>query len=388
MYTPYTWTEQDNWRMCVNCRGLVFAGNPAKGPCPAGGQHAPAMDTDYALVQNDAAFPNNPPPGQSNWQWCKNCQGLSFAGFPDQGACPAAAGAKHDHSGSGDYVIVIDDPAVPGTSNWRWCSQCEGLVFPGPGDNAGRCPAGGPHSPALTSDYVLSPVVERPAAGLGSNSNYWFYSPGPTSNGCNYLTGVSVTIFVDVDISADIDNFGFQLNALSANSSATTVQQYIIFKEPTQFTGMVDNWGANAELYKKSVKLVPTTWSKAVAAGTQFTISLLNDSSGNIFAVDFAFTDITGSQKGNQTINVLEYQAPIVGFTLNFVQGVGGGITKLFEGRGTITCAASNQMSVLGSSPHCAAVTFKTLETANSMYSMLPPGPSSTFTQLFKTTNA
>src|SRR5947209_2807211 len=43
---------------------------------------------------------------QSGWRWCHKCQGLSFAGNPDQGACPA--GGKHDHAGSGAYAMQFD----------------------------------------------------------------------------------------------------------------------------------------------------------------------------------------------------------------------------------------------------------------------------------------
>ena len=30
---------QDKWRWCSKCQGLTYAGNSAKGPCPAGGEH-------------------------------------------------------------------------------------------------------------------------------------------------------------------------------------------------------------------------------------------------------------------------------------------------------------------------------------------------------------
>ena len=42
---------------------------------------------------------------QDNWRWCNKCQGLAFAGFPSQGACPA--GGLHNHFLSGDYVLSL-----------------------------------------------------------------------------------------------------------------------------------------------------------------------------------------------------------------------------------------------------------------------------------------
>ena len=30
---------QSDWRWCSKCQGLTYAGNSAKGSCPAGGEH-------------------------------------------------------------------------------------------------------------------------------------------------------------------------------------------------------------------------------------------------------------------------------------------------------------------------------------------------------------
>ena len=65
---------------------------------------------------------------QVNWAWCRKCQGLAFAGNILPGACPA--GASHDHSGSGNYVIAFTAAAAPaGQADWRWCRKCQGLAF-------------------------------------------------------------------------------------------------------------------------------------------------------------------------------------------------------------------------------------------------------------------
>jgi hypothetical protein len=54
--------------------------------------------SDYSLQQAPAT-------GQDNWRWCHKCQGLMYAGGPTSGFCPAGGG--HDYTGSGDYSIVI-----------------------------------------------------------------------------------------------------------------------------------------------------------------------------------------------------------------------------------------------------------------------------------------
>ena len=44
---------------------------------------------------------------QTDWRWCKKCQGLAYAGNPSVGPCPA--GGDHDHSGSSDYILYSPD---------------------------------------------------------------------------------------------------------------------------------------------------------------------------------------------------------------------------------------------------------------------------------------
>jgi hypothetical protein len=94
-------SEQDNWRWCSKCQGLAFAGNPSLGACPAGETHDHAGSGNYRLIQDPAVLL---PFSQNNWRWCNKCQGLTFAGNPSPGACPA--GETHDHAGSGNYVLI------------------------------------------------------------------------------------------------------------------------------------------------------------------------------------------------------------------------------------------------------------------------------------------
>jgi hypothetical protein len=113
---------QDNWRWCSHCQGLSFASGLSLGTCQAGGVHNHTGSGNYLLVQNSPAAP-----GQHNWRWCKKCQQLSF-GFA-VGICPA--GGLHDHSGSGEYALMVDSPGAPGQHNWRWCKKCQVLAFAG-----------------------------------------------------------------------------------------------------------------------------------------------------------------------------------------------------------------------------------------------------------------
>jgi hypothetical protein len=103
--------------------------------------------------------------GQSNWRWCRKCQGLMYAGtipgIPHFGRCPA--GGRHDPAGSGDYILAHDMPNAPGQPDWRWCNKCQGLFFTGhiPGvPDSGRCPAGGSHDPTGSGAYTLPHLTQ------------------------------------------------------------------------------------------------------------------------------------------------------------------------------------------------------------------------------------
>ena len=140
---------QANWRWCNKCQGLAFAGSPSAGPCPAAGSHDHTGSGNYLLI-HDAAVGTGE---QGNWLWCNKCQGLAFAGGSALGPCPA--GGNHDHSGSGDYVLAtLMASGQAGQSNWRRCNKCQGLAFAG-SPSAGPCPAGSSHDHTGSVNYVL-----------------------------------------------------------------------------------------------------------------------------------------------------------------------------------------------------------------------------------------
>jgi hypothetical protein len=148
-----TWSslmpQQRGWRRCNKCQGLFARGQDHLGTCPAGGAHDGLGSEDYSLVYNDRSAQ-----GQSKWQRCCKCQGLAYAGSSSPGRCPA--GGRHDHAGSFDYVIdnTTDNRSGPGQGNWRWCTKCQGMAFAG-NRSVGSCPGGGVHDHTGSWNYVL-----------------------------------------------------------------------------------------------------------------------------------------------------------------------------------------------------------------------------------------
>ena len=170
---------QSNWKWCNKCQGLAFAGNASLGNCPAGQFHDHTGSGNYALALNDAAFP-----GQDGWKWCNKCQGLCFAGHADLGPCPN--GGKHDHIGSGDYRLGQGSVGYKGQNQWKWCGKCQGLSFSGD-STQGACPGGGVHDHAGSGDYTL--VVN------GSDINDTFKAPET-----GHCYGLSHSWFANPDV--------------------------------------------------------------------------------------------------------------------------------------------------------------------------------------------
>lgn len=240
-------------------------------------------------------------------------------------------------------------------------------------------------------------AVPAPAAGLGSNSNYFL------SCNCNPMTGVSVTVNVTEAITGS-DGFGFQVNAYSAKSDYDAAQQYLIFlnphSSPATLYCMVDNWTASVSQVINHIVPLATLPSQSLPAGYQLKISLQNDSSGNITGATYVVLDNTGKTIGNQTITLLSLNtvsgakvtaadlAPIVAFQLDFVDYLNGGTTVLSSAAGTITYAASNAMTPLSTEPPCVDWDYVTVEKANSSYGVLPSQQNQTFTQSFQTVAA
>jgi hypothetical protein len=142
--------SQNGWRWCRQCQGLWFAGNPTLGVCPAPGSagHSFVFSGDYTLPKATDVFTGD----QSGWLWCTRCAGLWYALNGTPGVCPAGPGG-HEYGGGFSYSL---DLGGGGQSNWRWCQQCQGLWFAG-NRTGGACPASAAagHSLAGSGNYHL-----------------------------------------------------------------------------------------------------------------------------------------------------------------------------------------------------------------------------------------
>ena len=235
--------------------------------------------------------------------------------------------------------------------------------------------------------YSGGPLATVPGKGLGSNSNYFLYSPNGVG-GCNHLIGLSVVIDVDEDIIGS-DGFGFQLNAYSSQGSYDGAQQYVILRHPnaSALVSVINNWQSKTTWLVNIQESFANVQQQALPAGYRLGISLLNDAQGRITGARYTASDNRGRSIGDHTISIANKPAqdlaPIVAFQLNFVDCINGGNTVLSSGSGTMTYTASNLMSVLNTEPGCVDWTYTTGETANSIYGKLPETPSQTFTQAF-----
>src|SRR5690349_10977522 len=114
-------STQNNWWRCNKCQVLTAGGRFTPGACQAGGQHDHSGSGELSLVLDDPAAP-----GQSDWKWCNRCNALTFAGGAALGPCPALpAGQPHDHTGSPIYAIELHASGTP-TPSWRHCAKCQG----------------------------------------------------------------------------------------------------------------------------------------------------------------------------------------------------------------------------------------------------------------------
>jgi len=144
--TPTVFAGQSNWRWCRKCQGLFFFGHSKNGFCPAGGSHDMVGSGNYMLSLETGN-------GQPNWRWCFQCEGLFFAGNAGSlGVCPA--GGVHGGFSSGNYILAQDGSI--GQSDWRWCRRCEGLFFAG-NNTLGVCPANpNGHDVSGSGNYFLT----------------------------------------------------------------------------------------------------------------------------------------------------------------------------------------------------------------------------------------
>jgi hypothetical protein len=116
--------------------------------------------------------------------------------------------------------------------------------------------------------------------------------------------------------------------------------------------------------------------SQRLPANYAFSISLQNDSSGNITGATSQAFDDKGNSIGKQTITLLSLTlvsggpvnsadlAPIVSFQVDFVDYLNGGTTLLSSGAGTITIGSSKTITVESSEPSSVDWDYSTVEKA------------------------
>jgi hypothetical protein len=257
----------------------------------------------------------------------------------------------------------------------------------------------------------------EPGGGLGSNNNYFMYSP--TASGCANLLNVSVTIQVTEEIiwqstgaappgcppapATGTPGLSFQLNCYSATTASSSNpgypawQQYIINLWGKQLLGAINTWHTfssvvifpSSEYTTPLGSGVPTAGNLPV--GT-YEIILGNDSSGNVNSVSWVVNGVkyTTSPPGIPallTANGLPGTdiAPIIAFTLDLVGPVNAESAVLSSGAGIITYSASSPLTVTNAEPAlCVAdITGFTCERATSSYGELPANPGNPFAQTF-----
>lgn len=235
---------------------------------------------------------------------------------------------------------------------------------------------------------VRADPVAAPGSGLGSNSNYIL------NDNCSSILGLSVSLYVTEDMvwksaSGTLDGFSIQLNAYSPKNKTCAVQQYVISLQGTELQSIINNYtSAPKQLFLSYVSLTSVPSTK-IPAGYVLTITLQNDSNGNITGAKFVVVNAQGSTVANVTQTILSISgatstdlAPIVAFELDIVGPADGESTVLSSGVGYIVYSSPSPLTVLNAQPSCTeAPSVITEETANSFYGPMSATPSTMFTQ-------
>lgn len=149
--SPATGTSEGGWQWCRNCMGLFFLGWGNNGECPAGGGHDSTGSGNYYPLRDyyDRPYPDI----QLDWRRCVNCMGMFFVGSGNNGVCPSGGG--HDSTGSPNYNMFLRRPFVDHFQDkWNWCKNCMGIFYLGSRNN-GLCPLRGGHDSTGSGNYSL-----------------------------------------------------------------------------------------------------------------------------------------------------------------------------------------------------------------------------------------
>jgi hypothetical protein len=254
---------------------------------------------------------------------------------------------------------------------------------------------------------VATEIPSNPVGGitLKGNSNYSLVSADSQNPN---LTGVSVNIDITQPIALGSDSpaqqgtpqysgFSFQLNALtpsanySSQSELSVWQQYIIAVIGTTLFGIVNNWTAQQNSQGQFDNPTINTYgtpetlytfpTPSIPAGFRLTITLWNDSAGNVTSVSFVVFDNDNNCIANVTQQLSSIGgtpqeiAPIVTFLLAFVGPGDNEFATLVTGEGMISYSAAQPLIAQASEPLNLteeATSTGTFENANTFYGALP----------------
>ena len=240
-----------------------------------------------------------------------------------------------------------------------------------------------------TGDHLYHNWQISPSTTLSSANNIIFTSS------CNPILGLTVNIEVTTPIvcranSGPITGFGFQLNAYSPKNEKSAWQQYAFVLDGTELIAAINNWPLSGNyLINDQTKLLSVP-SAQIAAGTHLSISLTNDSTGNITGATYKVLNGSGAVLASLTKSITSHGAsdlaPIVGFELNLVGPANSESALLSSGAGTFTYQASTPLIPQAAEPACAESGYITAETANTVYGTSSAEPANTFSQTFSVT--
>jgi hypothetical protein len=112
---------------------------------------------------------------QDGWRWCKDCNGLVYGGFSTAGPCFGETMFGHDLSDSLGYLVKMSWEGGAGQTGWKWCINCNLMNF-GNGTSAKyACPGGPtlqgvPHNNTQSATYIIE--YSGNSDGVGGQDNW------------------------------------------------------------------------------------------------------------------------------------------------------------------------------------------------------------------------
>jgi len=385
MSINYLQSAQDSLVIDINSTGGVKSGSPLQ-----------------ALVKKTEAnqwWTTEDVPGKPGYFWIVSADqdlviDINSSGGVKSGSKLQALVQKNEDN---QYWTTVDVPGMPG---YFWLqSASQSLVIDI--DNSGGVKSGSVLQALDKKNennqyWTWVPAsVAAPPNPLGSNSNYYFYGGVDSKGKYIPIKDLVVTINVSQEIVTN-PPCSLQLNCYSPSKDLDAWQQYGISMAPSsnQLNSFAENWplSGNNLFNIEPDGFITLPSDTTIPGGYKIVVQLNNDSSGNI--TGSVVTVYNGSTKlGSQSITLIGQAlasggtvseadlAPIVAFQLNLVGWANGDISALTSGSGIFRYSSSTPMTAQSGEPADAESDYITAETANSIYSVVPSGSSTSFTQ-------